>query len=190
MADLVSAHFNEFIAAASVDAGADASADRANDLVPFAPNGVYRAADGWLAISVVDDEQFGRLTKVLGHEPLGDPAFAAADGRFTRRRALDALIEVATRRRDAPDLAAELRASGVPAEQVVGAAQLIESPHLASRQFFPLVDHDEWGRRHLVGIPWRPFGGPPLSLGPPPRLAAQVDPRPRPTGVAERDIPE
>jgi hypothetical protein len=45
----------------------------------------------------------------------------------------------------------------------------LKSAQLVDRGFFTAVEHGEWERR-LVGVPWRPFGGPPIPLGVPPRL--------------------
>jgi crotonobetainyl-CoA:carnitine CoA-transferase CaiB-like acyl-CoA transferase len=170
MADLIAAHFNEFIAAASLDPGSDRLVDRANELAPYAPHGVYPASDGWVALSVDGDEQFTRLTAVLADEPLLDASFARASERFERRRILDERIAAASRSWAARDLSTALRAVGVTAEQVETAADLLTSPQLASRGFFTTVEHQEWGPRRLIGIPWRPFGGPPPTLGAPPAL--------------------
>ena len=170
MADLVIAHFNEFLAAASLDPDSDVSVDRANELSPYAPHGVYRTADGWIALSVEDDDAFDRLVKVLALDVSRDQRFANADDRLEHRRVLDAQIAEGTRRHTASDLAAELRAAGVPAEDVVTVGDLLASPQLESRGFLAEVEHREWGRRRLVGIPWRPFGRAALALGPPPIL--------------------
>lgn len=155
MADLVVAHFNDCIAAASVDPGSDESVDRANDLSPFAPCGVYPTSDGWIALSVEGDAQRRGLAKVLASEDLSDAGIARV-----------------TQAQRAADLATELRAAGVVAEPVLDAAGLIASPQLDSRGFFVPVEHPEWGRRQLVGVPWRPFGEAPLPLGTPPLLAS------------------
>jgi crotonobetainyl-CoA:carnitine CoA-transferase CaiB-like acyl-CoA transferase len=168
MADLVISHFNEFMAAASLDP--DLPVDTANELSPYAPNGVYPTIDGWVAVSVEGDEQFARLTKVLGSDAVDDAAFAGADARHDQRQNLDARIADVTRTRSASELASELRAVGVPAEKVASPADLLDSPQLASRGFFTPVEHGEWGERRLVGIPWRQFGGPPIALGAPPCL--------------------
>jgi crotonobetainyl-CoA:carnitine CoA-transferase CaiB-like acyl-CoA transferase len=157
MADLIVAHFNDYVAAAGLDADAEASFERGNDLSPYALSDVYPTNDGWMALSVEDDEQLVMLAKVLGCE--------------------DGEIAAATRTRAGAELAAELRSAGIVAEQVVGAEALIESPQLASREFFVSVEHDEWGRRRLVGIPWRRFGEPPLALRPPPNLVPREDKR-------------
>jgi crotonobetainyl-CoA:carnitine CoA-transferase CaiB-like acyl-CoA transferase len=170
MADLIVAHFNEFIAAASLDPGSDQCVDRANELSPHAPHGVYPATDGWLALSVDGDEQFACLATVLAHEPLSDPALARAGERFEQRHILDGRVAEVTRTQTARELAVALRAVGIAAEQVMTPADLLMSSQLTSRGFFTAVKHPQWGQRRLVGIPWRPFGGPPIALGVPPTL--------------------
>lgn len=175
MADLIVSHFNEHLAAASLGLDVVTDADRANELAPYAPNGVYpTAGGGWVAISVEGDGQYERLVQVLGHGPLADPAYAEAGDRAARRGSLDEEIAAATRTRGAAELAAALRRAGVVAEEVLDAAGLLASAQLAARGFFAPVDHPEWGRRRLVGIPWRPYGAPPLPLRPPPRLEPAV----------------
>ena len=171
MSDLVVAHFNEFLAAASLDPDSDRSVDRANELSPYAPHGVYATADGWVALAIADDAEFECLVKVLEREPLAAPIFGTADARFDQRRALDAHLAEAVSTRMACDLAAQLRAVGIAAEEVMSATGLLDSEQLAAREFLTTVEHPTWGRRRLVGIPWRPFGAPALALGPPPLLA-------------------
>lgn len=152
MTDLVVAHFNEYLAAASLD-GSDADVDRANELAPYEPHGVYPAADGFVALAVDGDEQRATLARLVG---VADP------------RGAD--LAAATARHRASELASALRASGVPAERVVDAAELVDDDHLRERGFFAVVEHVEWGTKRLVGIPWRPAGAPALALGPPPLL--------------------
>lgn len=171
MADLIVAHFNEFVAAASLDPDSDAGVDRANELTPYAPHGVYRTADGWLALAVERDDEFAALSSVLGERSLQDPALATAEARLARRRELDRGVSRAVQARFAGQVASELRTAGVAAEEVTTVAGLLRSPHLESRGFFTTVEHPDWGRRSLVGIPWRPVGAAALGLGAPPRFA-------------------
>jgi crotonobetainyl-CoA:carnitine CoA-transferase CaiB-like acyl-CoA transferase len=167
MSELVVSHFNEYLAAAAV---ADDTADRANDLAPFAPHGVYVTADGWIAIAVEHGPQLLALAEVLGDESIVAAAGSDAD-RFAARRVLDDLVSAATRGRPGGPLASALRAAGIAAEEVADPPGLLASAQLQCRGFFVEVEHPEWGRRRLVGLPWRPFGGAALSLGAPPLLA-------------------
>ncbi len=161
MADLVVSHFNDAIAAASLDPDADATFDRANELSPYRPNGVYPTSDGWIALSVDGDDQAAVLGAVVG---------ASTD---------DAAIAAATSGRDAAELAVALRAAGVVAEPVATAADLVVDPQIAGRGFLPEVAHPEWGPRRLVGIPWQPHGGPAFPLGTPPALRPREAPADR-----------
>jgi crotonobetainyl-CoA:carnitine CoA-transferase CaiB-like acyl-CoA transferase len=175
MSDLVVAHFNEFLAVASLDRDSEAAVDRANELSPYAPHGVYDTASGWIALSVEDDAQFARLAELLDPSLLTDAAFATADDRFAARATLDGRVAEVVGTRTAREVAAELRALGVPAEEVRSPADLLSDPQLAARGFLTPVEHPEWGRRRLVGLPWRRFGGPALALAPPPLLPGSTD---------------
>ena len=155
MADLVVGQFNEFVAAASVDRTSDDTVDRANDLAPFAPHGVYPTVDGWLALAVATDEERARLAGVLGDDRLAGES---------DRRTLDNLVAAATATRETGVLAAELRAAGVLAEEVVRPADLARVEQLDQRGFFTPVSHPDWGERRIVGIPWRPYGTSAIAL--------------------------
>ena len=78
MTDLVVAHFNEFLAAASLDPSADES-DRANELAPYVVNEVRRTEGGWEAVSV---ETEGEPELV---EPVLDAAALVADAQLAAR---------------------------------------------------------------------------------------------------------
>ena len=170
MADLVVAHFNEFVAAADLDPQSDRDVDRANELSPSAPHGVYATEDGWIAISVTEDRAYAALCDVLVSEALAREEYSTAESRFHGRRKLDAEIGGSTHTWKASQLARELRAVGVDAEEIVAPRQLPDIPQLQSRGFFTSVDHPDWGHKRLIGIPWRPCGGDAIPLRPPPSL--------------------
>jgi crotonobetainyl-CoA:carnitine CoA-transferase CaiB-like acyl-CoA transferase len=169
MTDLIVSHFNEHLAAASLDATAD-DADRANELRPYAPHGVYPTDDGWVAIAVDGGDEHALLATVLGADGLVAAPFVDAAGRVTDREELDRRVGAATASRSSSDLAAELRSCGISAEVVLDAAGLVADEQLDARGLFVTVRHPEWGERRLVGLPWRPYGQDAMSLGPPPLL--------------------
>jgi crotonobetainyl-CoA:carnitine CoA-transferase CaiB-like acyl-CoA transferase len=171
MTDLVVSHFNEYLAAASLDRDDD-SADRANDLAPFAPHGVYATTDGWLAVAVAGDEQYARLVACFGESSLSDPRFETSAGRLKHRRDLDERVGKLVSQHASVTLAERLRTFGVAAEPAVDAAALIGDRQLEARGFFARVDHPEWGNRPIVGVPWRRYGSGPLELSAAPLLGA------------------
>jgi crotonobetainyl-CoA:carnitine CoA-transferase CaiB-like acyl-CoA transferase len=173
MADLITARFNEFIAAASINPASDAEFDRANETYPYAPSGVYETTDGWIAISVDGDAQFEHLCGTLANAtPLQDTRFSTSAGRFAARRELDSALAEAIAARERHELAHALRAAGIIAEPLLPPDQMLDDNHLSQRGFFATVDHPEWGHRHLIGIPWRAAGEQPIPLRAPPLFAA------------------
>ncbi len=66
----------------------------------------------------------------------------------------------------------EVHRLGVPATIVADFESLVDDEQLASFGIYVEVDHPEWGRRRIVGVPWRFVGEPPLALGAPPRFGA------------------
>ncbi len=125
------------------------------------PQGVYRTVgdDRWVAISVVDDDQWLRLRKALG-----DPAWARAPGladvagRRDRATEVDARLSDWAVTRDPEAAAQTLLDHGVPAAVVMPADRIDEIPQLRARGFFVPVTHPVTGRHELPGWPFR-FSG-------------------------------
>jgi crotonobetainyl-CoA:carnitine CoA-transferase CaiB-like acyl-CoA transferase len=171
MAELVCARFNEFLAAASVDQNSDDLVDRANDISPFAPNGVYRTEDGWVALSVTSDASFDALCQMLGHpQALSNGRFRTARERFEFRDELDTAVAEVVAVKKTKELADSLHLDGVLCEEVLSPVQLPSYPHLQDRQFFAPFNHPDWSGQRLTGIPWRIEGNPPIALTAPPSL--------------------
>jgi benzylsuccinate CoA-transferase BbsF subunit len=122
-----------------------------------APQGVYPCAgdDRWIAISVVDNAQWTRLT-----DELGVPEFATRYPDEAARRAehdaLDKEIGRLTATREPFDLMRTLQRRGVPAAVVHTFGDLIDTdPQLAHRGHFAVLDHPETGPSIYNAPPYR-----------------------------------
>lgn len=106
-------------------------------------HGVYPCAgeDRWIAIEVRDRAEWDGLVGVLG-EP-GDPGHA------------DEQVAAATARHDPFELAAKLRAAGVPAGVVARGSDLFDDPVLAERGHFRPLPHPEMGTVGYNGPAYR-----------------------------------
>jgi crotonobetainyl-CoA:carnitine CoA-transferase CaiB-like acyl-CoA transferase len=171
MAELIDARFNEFLAAASLDPASDDTVDRANEVSPFAPNGVYRSKDGWIALSVDSDESFRGLGELLGFDAATLTRFDSRARRAVSLAELDALLANAFSSDSTDAWLMKLDSADVLAERVATVDDLVNDAHLAQRGYFTELEHPEWGRRRVLGIPWRPVGSGPIHLGHPPLLA-------------------
>ena len=179
MAELAVGRFNEFLAAAALyleDDGGDRGLGLQRQ-APYAPQRAYRTSpDGpWLAVSVRTDDEWIAFCAVLGDpDSLRGTRYSTARGRLDDADAIDREIERIVEGRSAPSLARALQGAGVPASVVLTAADLVADEHLAARGFFPEIEHPLWGRRRLIGVPWRFVGREPFSLAPPPQLGGGV----------------
>ena len=64
----------------------------------------------------------------------------------------------------------KLQAVGVPAGVVRGAAEALNEPHLAARDWFKVMTHADLGAHKYNGFPWRFEGCELQAHTPPPRL--------------------
>ena len=125
-----------------------------------APQNVYRCAgdDGWVALSVVADDQWRALATVVGEARWDDdPTLADADSRRSRQDEIDARIARWTAALAPEEAAARLAAAGVPAAPVVPPRELARNPQLRHRRLFETEDHPVTGGHEIPVLPMR-FG--------------------------------
>ena len=108
-----------------------------------APFGVYRAADGYFALAVLNARLFGNLAAVLGRPALAStPRYATDELRSEHEGELRAIIEGWAATRAVDRVVAELEAGGVPAAPLWNVAQALGSEQARSRNLVRPV-HDD-----------------------------------------------
>ena len=109
------------------------------------PQGVYRCRDDdeWVALAALDDTARASVAGLIGQPDL------ALDEAAWRERAddIDKQLSDWASRRTVTEAVGALRACGVAAAPVTGAAALLSDPHLLARGFWETVDHP--GRRFI-----------------------------------------
>lgn len=121
-----------------------------------APHGVYPCSgeDRYIAISISDDEQWSNFRRAMG-----DPDWASAPeyqtriGRRRNENALDDAISDWTRPQQSGDVMRSLQQAGVPAGIVSQGADLNESSHLESRNFYQDTQYWE-AERDVKATEW------------------------------------
>ncbi len=135
-----------------------------------APHGIYRCAgdDSWLAVTVTTDEEWHRLSGIIGLKD--DRRFATAAGRIANRAGIDHALGDWLQARDAAAEEAHLRAAGVPAAIVASSRHLVEQDsQLAARGYWQRVEHPELGNSLYASPPYR-IDGERVDLARPPLL--------------------
>ena len=127
----------------------------------FAPSGVYRCADGYMALVAGSDAEFRGLCGLLGQPELSkDPRFASPASRRenTNADALDRLIAVWCEKRTRAQIEAAARDVGVPAAPVMSGKDHYESQHFSVRRSVWEYEDPVYGRM--------------VEYGPAPKLSA------------------
>jgi crotonobetainyl-CoA:carnitine CoA-transferase CaiB-like acyl-CoA transferase len=111
-----------------------------------APFGIYRAADGWLALAMAPVARVAELLGVTGLNTL-DP--------WADRDEIKDRLEVATAARPVDDLLAVLLPAGIWCARVRTAAEAVEEMRAQGHDMLVEVDHPRAGRIELMGCPIR-----------------------------------
>ena len=109
---------------------------------PFlSPFGLYPAADGYIALGIVDDAFWQKLTKLMGYPSLGqNDRFATRAARASYAAEVNKIVSDWTRQRTKEELTATLGGQ-VPFGPLNTIADIAADPHVASRGMLAKVPH-------------------------------------------------
>jgi crotonobetainyl-CoA:carnitine CoA-transferase CaiB-like acyl-CoA transferase len=149
----------------------DTPARMGNRHPSIAPYDTFAAADGDFVLSVGNDDQFHRLSRVLGRPGLAiDPRFVSNADRVMNYDALRGELSplLATWRRT--DLVRALTAAGVPSAAVRSVTEALADPQLAAREMIMPLEHLTAGPIRVLGTPLKFSTTPAAVRTPPPAL--------------------
>ena len=120
----------------------------------LAPQGCYRASDGWLVLSAVTDPDWQALVEVLALPELSaDTRFATAQGRKEHETLLDDLLESRLQERTVTQWTTALVKAGIAAASVNSLKTALESPLVAEREIIFAADHPTVGPMRNLASP-------------------------------------
>ena len=125
-----------------------------NDHPLVAPYGLYRTADGEIAVAPSNDTILQRFLGAIGlGDLLADPRFDTNPKRFARRPQLQTIIEerLATDTRD--NWIERLNAAGVPCGRVQDMADVFADPQVEAQEMRIEVEHTGIGPVSMLGFP-------------------------------------
>jgi glutaryl-CoA transferase len=152
------------------------------------PQDVFPCADGFVALAVGNDVQFGRLAEILGHpEWTGDERFATNPARVRNHPLLDPLLHAEFASRSRHELIVALDAAGVPCSPINTVPEVFAEPQVQHRNMLRKLPHPTAGEVPQVVSPLN-FTNEPLAFDrPPPLLGQHTDEILRELGLPPND---
>jgi crotonobetainyl-CoA:carnitine CoA-transferase CaiB-like acyl-CoA transferase len=114
----------------------------------FAPNGCYpcRGDDQWVVVCAPTEEEFVRLCEVIERPDLGgDDTLRRPADRAARRDFVDAAVAAWTSVRSPREAMKSLQDAGILAGAVNTAADVLDDPHIVSRESYIEIDREVVG---------------------------------------------
>ncbi len=152
------------------------------------PQDVFPCTDGFVALAVGNDGQFGRLAEILGHpEWIEDERFATNPARVRNHPLLDPMLRAEFASRSRHDLIAALDAAGVPCSPINTVPEVFSEPQVQHRKMLRKLPHPKAGEVPQVVSPLN-FTNEPLAFDrPPPLLGQHTDEILRELGLSPND---
>jgi len=126
------------------------------------PQGVFPTdkTERWVAITVVDDEQWRTLVDLTGLERwAADPDLRTLAGRRAQADRIEVELAEWTAGHDRAELVGRLLAAGIPAAEIRDSRFIHDHPHLAARGWYQPFDLPWRGVIPLPQLPVRPTSG-------------------------------
>jgi crotonobetainyl-CoA:carnitine CoA-transferase CaiB-like acyl-CoA transferase len=156
--------------ASIVFATGETPARMGNRHASIAPYDTFAASDGNFVLSVGNDDQFHRLSRVLGRPLATDPRFATNADRVMNYDALRAELSPLLATWTLEDLLPALTAAGVPGGAVRTVTEALADPQLAAREMIVPLEHVTAGPIRVLGTPLKLSETPAGVRTPPPAL--------------------
>lgn len=140
------------------------------DIHGAAPCGCYHClgVDNWVNITVTSEREWIGLKRALGYPAWAEEErFSNIQSRWKNQDDLDKHVNEWTTQKDKYVIMHLLQKEGVPSGPVMNAADSYNDPHLASRQFFIQVAHEDAGTHLYPGVAWK-LSETPLTIRKPP----------------------
>jgi formyl-CoA transferase len=140
------------------------------------PRGAFKCKDGYLAINIPDDTQWGRMCQAMGCEELKeDPSTMDGTSRAANADFIRSTIEnwlADKTRAQAEELLGE---QGVPSGPVFTAEDVFEDPHIQARNMLVDIDDPIAGPRKYARSPLHLSSTPEIPTEPAPGLGEHTD---------------
>jgi CoA:oxalate CoA-transferase len=167
--------FLSYLAAENLESGRQ-PARTGNDHPILAPYGLFRTADGEVAIAPANEAIYRKFIAAIGAPELADEArFATNAGRVAHRAAINAAVEAKLVRATTEQWIEVLNRAGVPCGRVMSLAEVFADAQVRAQEMVVRVDHPGHGPVDMLGFPIKFAEAPCRVRRPAPALGQHTD---------------
>jgi crotonobetainyl-CoA:carnitine CoA-transferase CaiB-like acyl-CoA transferase len=155
-----------------------------------APYQAYRTGDGYVTVGASNTKLWNNFCNLVCDKPqwLTDPRFATASSRLKHIDELEQEIEAVLVTQPTAHWVQRMDAAAVPGGPVYGYDQIMNDPHVKSRNMVVDMDHPRIGRMKTIGLPLKSTGELTAIRTPAPWLGQHSDEVLRALGYGACDI--
>jgi crotonobetainyl-CoA:carnitine CoA-transferase CaiB-like acyl-CoA transferase len=147
-----------------------------NDHAIVSPYGMFRTADGEVALAPSQEQSYQRLIDALAMPELRqDPRFATNELRVRDRAVINAAIEARLMTRSTAHWIEALNGAGVPCGRIMSLAEVFADPQVIDQNMVVTQPHPGHGDVRMLGFPIK-FAAAPCALRrPAPEIGADTN---------------
>jgi crotonobetainyl-CoA:carnitine CoA-transferase CaiB-like acyl-CoA transferase len=167
--------FLSYLAAEYLETGRE-PARTGNDHPILAPYGLFRTADGEVAVAPANEAIYRRFIDAIGASELAaDARFATNAGRVAHRAAVNAAVEAKLAAASTAHWIDVLNRAGVPCGRVMALAEVFADPQVRAQEMVVSIDHPGRGPVDMLGFPIKFAEAPCRVRRPAPELGQHTD---------------
>jgi len=160
-----------------------------NDHAIVSPYGMFRTADGEVAIAPSSEAVYYRLIEAIGAPELRDhPDFRSNDDRVRNRAAMNAAVEQRLASAGSDYWIDKLNDAGVPCDRVMTLPEVFGDPQSLDQEMVVATEHPGHGEVEMLGFPIKFAEAPCRMRRPAPDLGADTDAVLRQLGYSNEEI--
>jgi crotonobetainyl-CoA:carnitine CoA-transferase CaiB-like acyl-CoA transferase len=119
-----------------------------------APHNIYKTSDSYVAILIIDNNSWARLTKVMGNPGLSeDPEFATIEARLKNVDRVDEIMEEWTRSKTSAEVMEIFKAEGFACGTVHSVNEVMANEQVKARDMLVEVNQPQLGPVKIPGCP-------------------------------------
>jgi len=140
-----------------------------------APNDTYKVKEGFVSVSVINEDMWIKFSDLIGSELINNEKFKDNTSRVKNEKELKAIIEKYFADKTREEVTQKMEDLGIPCAPVINIKEAFDNPQLNARDMVVELDDPGAGKMKVVGNPMKLSKTPPVIEIPSPLLGQNTE---------------